>query len=496
MKIEKEHLDTHEASLTVELDAETVDKAMKAAARRISRQARIPGFRKGKAPYWRIVQAFGSEVVFEEAMEELSQDVYKSALDETGIEPYGPGSLESVEQEPVVLKYRVPLQPDVELGEYREIRIPFEEPEVTDEQLGEAMQNLRESRVIEEPVERPADWGDKVSLDIFVVTLEADQETLGEEEEIDASAIVLDRDGREEPFDFVIDEDRDLVPGFAEQLVGMEVGDEKTFIIEVDEDYEDESLAEERLFFEVEVMEIESRNLPELNDTFAADVTEGEYESLLDLRMEMRKQLQEQMERDAEEPYLDQIFEEILENSKILYPPVMVDEAIENEMNRLDMNLRQQGLTLEDFLRIRSMSREELGEEYREAAVRNLERSLVLGQVLEAEELEIPDEELRDEMKSALNIDVDPEQFGPQLMNSFRQNMLTQRVINRLLDIAKGKNPPKGPDPKPEKKEKVTSEHVATLDGMRDEMEAQQDEDDESDIFPGQRVEGGIVRID
>ncbi|MBN1284333.1 MAG: trigger factor [Anaerolineae bacterium] len=497
MNIEIEHLDTHEVRLKVQVDPETVDKAMKAAASAISRKARIPGFRKGKAPYWRIVQAFGADAVFEEALEDLGEDVYKAALDQAEIDPYGPGTLEDIKKDPLVLIYKIPLQPEVELGDYRAIRIPFEEPEVTDEMLEEAMQNLRESRVVTEPVERPVEWGDLVKLDLFGVVLEEDQETLEEDEEVDDRSILIDRDGAENPLEFVVDAERDLLPGFAAELVGLAVGDEKEFIIEVPEDYEDgEDLAGKRVFFEIECMEVNRRTLPELNDTFTADVTNGEYKTLLDLRIEMRKRLKGQLERDAEDPYVEQILDKILEDARLAYPPVMVDDAVEEEIERFDARLRQQGLTLEDFMRIRQLTREQIAEDYREPTEKGLKRALILGRMIEEEELgEVSEADVVAEFSEALDMPLDPKTLGPELLSSLRRNLLSQRAIKRLIDIAKGKDPAKGPDPEPEKKTKVSSEYVATLDDLRDEM-AQDEADDDHSLFPDQRVEGGIVRID
>jgi trigger factor len=493
MDISTEQLETHELKVTVELPTENVEKAMKSAARRISNKYRIPGFRKGKAPYWRILKAFGAEAVFEEALEDLSQDVYKKALDEIEVDPYGPGALVDVQQDPVRLVYQIPLQPSVELGDYRAVRLPFEEPEVTDEQLDEAMRELRESRVVTETVERAADWGDQVNLDIFGVRLQEGQETLDEDEEVEQENILIDQEGDEDPLEFILDAENDLLPGFAAEVVGLEAGSEKEFTLDLPEDYENEELAGRRVFFEVEVIEVLSRSLPELNDTFAADVTNGEHETLLEMRVEVRKQLKQVAVRQAEEPYIEEIFDKLIEDSTIAYPPVMVDDAVEDELRQFDARLRRQGLTLDDYLRIRQTTREEVGEDFRESAEENLKRSLILGKVVETEEISIEDEALQDEIRQAFSLGegFDTEKLGPQLLGSFRHSLLTQHGIERLVAIAKGEEPAKGPKPQPEKKEKVTSEHVATLDDLRDEMEEK-----EGRKPKGERVEGGIVRID
>jgi trigger factor len=183
--------------------------------------------------------------------------------------------------------------------------------------------------------------------------------------------------------------------------------------------------------------------------------------------------------------------DKIIEGATLAYPPVMVDDFVDREIERLDQSLRQRGLTLDDLLRIKKQSREELAEEHREPAEHNLKRALILGEVVDAEELE-PDEDDIDEQLKGIFGERAGEIEGT-LRNSFRQNMISNRAVKRVIDIGKGLEPAIGPDPKPKLEEKVSSEHVATLDDLRDEATKQ---DEEETLFPGQRVEGGIVRID
>jgi trigger factor len=489
MKVEQTHLDTHEAQLTVTLETEQVEKAMKAAARRLSRQARIPGFRKGKAPYWRVAQAFGENAIFEEALEHLTQDVYKEALDESELDPYGPGSLENVETDPVVLTFTVPLRPKVDLGDYRSVRLPYEMPEVTDEDVNNTLQSLREQRAVVEIVERPAQMGDQLVLDIFGALVPEGQETLDDEEAVPDEDVLVDEDS----MDFVLyeDPDRDLLPGFAANLVGMAAGDEKEFALEVSEDFENENLAGRTAFFEVTCEQVSSRTLPELNDTFAADLTDGEQETLLELRMEVRKRLETNAEDEANEPYFEELMEKVIEGATLAYPPMTVDDFVDREIERLDQNLRQRGLTLDDLLRIKKQTREDLAKEYREPAENNLKRALILGEVVDAEELEPNEDDIDEQLKELFGERAT--ELGAGFRDSFRQNMISNRAVKRVIDIGKGLEPAIGPDPKPKLEEKVSSEHVATLDDLRDEATKQ---DEEETLFPGQRVEGGIVRID
>jgi trigger factor len=177
LKIERQDLENRQVELQIEVAPDQLQSAMHAAARRLSRGTKIPGFRPGKAPYEVIVGKFGEEVIFEEALERLGQEIYRDALEEAEIEPYAPGSLEEViREDPLKLRYTVPLAPDVDLGEYREIRIPFEEAEVTDEAYEDAIEEIRQRQALIEPVERPAEETDLVIIDLSGELLDPDDE--------------------------------------------------------------------------------------------------------------------------------------------------------------------------------------------------------------------------------------------------------------------------------------------------------------------------------
>lgn len=503
MNVETERLDTQEAMLTVSVEAAELEKAKRRAAKRLAQRVNIPGFRKGKAPYARVLQLLGEGAIFEEALEDLGQQVYSEALDESGLNPYAPGTLENVETDPeLVLSFKVPLQPEIDLGNYREVRVPFEKPQVTDEAVKEVLEDLRVRRAIVEPVTRAANWGDVATLDLFGELLPEGQEAPDEEAEVAPENLLID----EEAFELVLDRERDFLPGFAEQIVGLSAGDDKTFTLDVPEDFENEQMRGRRAAFDVTVESVSARTLPTLNDTFAADVTDGKHETLLDLRMEVRRQLEEHAIHEAEGSYLDDVMEKVLEGAQLAYPPMMVEEYIDQMLDTMDQDLRQRGLTLEDYQRINGKTREELAADVAESAERRLRRALVLGKVVAEEELAPDDADLMaemDEMVEQLGGDLGLAWMGylnrsETARENFRLDVMTRRAVKRLIAIAKGENPPKGPSPRPRKGEKVHSEHVATLDDLRDEIEAAEgaQEEERGKLFPGERMEGGIVRID
>src|SRR5258708_15367255 len=223
-----------------------MDKAMQEAARRISREANIPGFRKGKAPYQVGLQRFGVRTVMSEAIEVLGNEVYKEALEESKIEPYAPASLEDMQTDSgVKLVFVVPKQPEVELGAYRDLRLPFAMDDVEDSAVTDAIKELQERRALVEPAARPAQFGDAVKLHITATITHPESEGHHDHDEHDEHEHAEGEEhehhegGHTDPYmDDDVDvtltdnEDKDeLMPGFSANIVDMSVGDEKTFTL-------------------------------------------------------------------------------------------------------------------------------------------------------------------------------------------------------------------------------------------------------------------------
>ena len=225
LKIDTEALEDRQVQITVEIPDERLQAAMRSTARRLSRETRIPGFRPGKAPYNIIINKFGEEIVFEEALDDLGKEIYRQALEEMELDPYGPGSLdEVVSRDPLVIRYTVPLSPEVDLGSYREIRIPWEPPQVTDDALEAVLEDIRQRRALIEPADRPAQLSD-------VVVLNISGELRDPPDERDAT--LLDNQGVE----VLVAEETDWpIPGIVEHLVGLEAGDERQFEYEFPEE--------------------------------------------------------------------------------------------------------------------------------------------------------------------------------------------------------------------------------------------------------------------
>ncbi|MBN1200295.1 MAG: trigger factor [Anaerolineae bacterium] len=496
MNIQTEHLENHTARLTVEVDPARLEQAMQQAARRISKRGRIPGFRPGKAPMNMVVSLYGHEYVLGEALEKIGNEIYREALEETEIEPYAPGNLEKIEDGGLKLVFIVPLLPTAELGDYRAIRVEFEEPEVTDKMVSDTMDVLRERQALVEEVDRPARMGDQLRLELFEVAYspdddlddveEDDEEITDTLDEIETGAADLDDEPGEEKTDDDLDddlddeeilihehgyelvlfddEDKEVFPGLSAEMVGLSAGDEKEFTLDIPGDYEDEEIAGETLRCMVRVEAVQSRTVPEWTDALVERISDGDFETILELRMDVRKKLEDVAQNVRDSEILDEALDELVEDATIQYPEEMVQEYIDEMLHEFDANLQRQGMTLADLLKITRREEASIREEFRERAVRRVERSLALGELVRLEQLDVSDEDLDgeiDRMSMALGGESQAAQFK-QFFNSDESRwnvagrLATNRAFDRLVAIAKGEDPPLGPIPELEPDEVVT----------------------------------------
>jgi trigger factor len=471
LKIEQQTLETCEVQLTVEVDKEQADKVKRAAAKRLAQKHNIPGFRKGKAPYEIVARHFGEATVWNEALDELGQGVYQAALDETKLDPYAPGSLVDVKLDPVVFTFNVPLKPEVNLGEYRSVRFGYTEPEVSEEALNEALENMRETQAVLEPVERPCQLGDVIKLDIKAVAVApvtakdesavATEETAKPEEAGDAVQVAeaASTEAPAEPPDpaeeFLMD-DKDVevlldakvewpMPGFAEKVIGMSVGDERHFELVFGDDFANEGLRGKTAKFDVKCNDVKLRTLPEWDDELAKSL--GDYESLADLRAKVGDNLRAIAKRRVDDEYGKAVVDTVVAGSTIKYPPVVLQQEVSGLVDDLDRRLREQRLTLEDYMKIQNQTMEKLREDLQPAANERLRRALVLSKVIEVEGVEVS----HDDIDERIALMVSP--FGPdadkylQVLNteqghrSVRLDLLSERAMQRLVAIAKGEAP-------------------------------------------------------
>ncbi|MFN2148753.1 MAG: trigger factor [Anaerolineales bacterium] len=434
MKIESKELEDRQVELTVEVPDDQLQRAMRAAARRLSKETKIPGFRPGKAPYEVMVSKFGEETIFEEALDDLGQEVYRAAIDEAELEPYAPGIFnEIVSREPLTLRFTVPLAPAIDLGDYRSLRVPYEVSQVTDEALEEAMEELRQRQALIEPADRPAQEGDVVVLDVFGELTDD-----GEEEDkrlVDTKGVSV-----------LVEEKTDFpVEGVFEHLKGLSAGEERSFDFTFPEDYQAEDLRGRTARFTLKCQEVKSRIVPDWSDDLAQSI--GEFESLLDLRVKLRESLQKQAERDAEGAYTDEVMEQLVKQASVSYPPTVLEEEVERMLRDLSVRLRSQNLSLEDYLKVESKSLDDLRKELEPDARERIARGLILGEIVDQEKLDVE----ADELENEINRIVEPlgSEGTQELKKAFQSDagrrrvaldLLTDKAVSRLLAIARGED--------------------------------------------------------
>ncbi len=478
VNVQTEHLENHTARLTVSIEPERLEKAMRQAARRISQKSRIPGFRPGKAPYEIVLNLFGREYILEEALEVLGQEVYLEALRISGIAPYSAGSLEEIRDEGHTLVFVVPKAPTVELGDYQSIRVEEGPVVVTDEHVDRLTEWLRQAQALVEPVERPAQVGDAVMLEHLVVTIvgedgdaarpatetqtaaestqeqPADQGAASGEEGSEEAA----REDHEEPDDgeavvehehnyqvILFDNEDDYYPGFTAQIVGMSAGDEKEFTLTIPEDFDEEKVAGKTLRFEVKVGQVNSRTVPEWSDELAKQIADGQVETILDLRMNVRKQLEDLGKDEAKREVFNQALDQLVAGATVQFPEEMIQDTLTDLLEEFERDrLAPEGMTLKDFLTITGRTEDDLRHMLRETAIARLKATLVLSAFAAREGIVVPPEEIEAE------IDRRSELFGEHAQ-AFRRllasevsrgeivtSLFSRYTTDRLVAIARG----------------------------------------------------------
>jgi len=439
LDIEIRELDDRQIEIQVNVPDDLLERALRSAARQLSKKTRIKGFRPGKAPYQVVLTHFGEEYVFEEAMERLSQDVYRQALDDSELEPYAPGSFdEIVSRDPLVLRYTVPLPPVVELGDYNAIRIPYEPASTSDEEVERSMDELRERRAIIEPKEGAVEKDDLVIVDIKAELAEIEE---------DEEAVLFDRKAME----IIASDESDWpMPNIAEHLIGMQSGDEKQVKHTFADDYPVESLRERKAVFHFVCQDVKTRELPEWDDEMAQSM--GEFETLEELRSKIMENLQTQAERSVDADYSSKIVDQLVEEATIAYPPILLEDELQQLMAEFEQQLAAQRLTLEDYIKVQQTSLEAIRADFEPQARTRLSRGLVLGKLVDVEELAVTQHDIDahlDEMAKAWNEDADRIREALNSEASRRRlevDLLTDKAIQFLMATAKGEDPRESKD--------------------------------------------------
>ena len=381
MSLQVENLEHNMAKLTIEVSAEDVEKALQQAYLKERKRISLPGFRKGKVPRQVIEKMYGPEVFYDEAANHMISEAYGKAYDECELEIASQPKVEIVQLEkgkPFIFTAEVAVKPEVTLGEYKGLKVDKVSAEVTDEEVDAEIEKERERNA------RTVDVTDRAVQD-------KDQITLDFEGFVDGTAF---EGGKGEDYPLTIGSGA-FIPGFEDQLIGAEIGKETEVKVTFPEEYQAKELAGKEAVFKCTVKTIKVKELPELDDEFASDVSE-EGETMEEYKAEVRGKLKERKEREAKEKKENQVVEQAVANAEIDLPEPMVDLQARQMADDFARRIMQQGMTLEQYFQFTGLSEEKMMEELKPQAEKRIRTRLVLEAIVAAENIEVSDERLEE----------------------------------------------------------------------------------------------------
>jgi len=427
LKFEKKELKDHQVELVAEITAERFETAKQTAARRISKNTKIAGFRPGKAPYDIIKRNFGEEAIEETAIDLLVNEIYPEVIKEAEIKPYGPGKLEDIESKnPPKFRFTVPLEPVVKLGDYSKIKQSYKLPPVTEEEINNVLTNLQLNYATAEPVERAAEKGDLVSAKITAVLVKPEQDQEAEILKGTPHQVVIGEETDEEQFPF---------KGFGDNLIGLKAGESKDFKHKYSKDSIYEKLRSKEANFSVTVESVKKLTKPDRDDEFAKTLG---IPSFTDLESSVKEQLETGKRNEYDNQYYDDLLDKVVKASEIKYPPQMLDDEIQDVLKNIEEDIAKQNLDLDTYLKLNQREKEEFIEkDVKPAAQKRLEHALVLDEVGRQEKIELDQTELQQEfsrsfmqMQSAPNFRDLQKEFTTKKLS----NMVVMQAATRLMN--------------------------------------------------------------
>lgn len=377
--IEKE---TSLAKVTVEITRAELEPALNKAYLKYRKDIMIPGFRKGKAPRMLIEATYGKHVFFEDAVEEMFGEVYKECVLSQDIKPVGRPSvtkMEIGEDDSVTLEITTDLYPAVTLGQYKGLEVEKIDVEVKSEEIADELDRMAQNVARITTVDRPAKLGDTAVIDF----------------EGFKDGVAFDG-GKAEGHELRLGSGS-FIPGFEEQVVDMTAGEEKDINVTFPEEYHAKELAGCPVVFKVKLHEVKQTVVPEINDEFAKDVSE--FDTLEELRADVEKRIREQKQSGIERAFENAALEKAAENMTAEIPESMVEEELERQMERMDYELRAQGASLEAYAQMMGGDMDLIKNSLRAGAVKSVKTNVMLEAVVEAEKIEVSDDECEEEYK-------------------------------------------------------------------------------------------------
>ena len=424
MKITQDEVVDNQTTLHIELEDADLAPYLDMGYRRIADRVAIPGFRRGKAPRRIVEQALGRDQLLSEVLDNMAYETTDKAIAQTELDAAGPPKIERLDiQDPVSIIAIVPLNPEVRLGDYRATRIDFDVEEVTEDQIADQLDRIRQSLGTWESVERPAQFNDLVTLTMRG-GVEGDDRMIWS---MGGQSMYLAENGTSP------------LPGFSAEIVGAETGGHLDFELDVPENYlRAPDAAGKRAQFSVDILEVLERTLPELNDEFAQGLPDG-FENLEALRTEVRNALKRAADERADAEYRDRVVAALVDDAELELPPVLVEREADRILGEQYGFLESNNIRWEDYLASVGRTEDEFRQEAESEAERRVARGLTLNRVAEIENVEAAEAEITERYNLMY--------AGARLKRSERRDrresvartLKIEKAVDALVSIAKGK---------------------------------------------------------
>ena len=425
MSLQVEKLEKNMAKLTIEVSAEDLEKAMQAAYQKAKGRITLPGFRKGKAPRKMIEQMYGKGIFLEDAANALIPEHYSTALEECDLEIVSQPEIDVTQAEPgkaFIFTAEVAVKPEVTLGEYKGVEVPKSETEVTDEDVEAELKKEQEKNSRTVTVEdRGAENGDITTIDF--------------EGFVDGEAF---EGGKGTDYPLTLGSGS-FIPGFEDQLVGAKAGDHVEVKVTFPEEYQAKELAGKEAVFQCDVKKIEAKELPELDDDFAKDVSE--FDTLAEYKEDVKKNLTEKKAEDARRAKEDAAVDKVIENAQMDIPEAMIETQTRQMLDDFARRMQSQGLSMEQYFQFTGQSVDKMMEDMKPQALKRIQTRLVLEKIAEVENIQPTEDEVNEEISKMaemykMEADKLKDLIGENEMEQMKKDMAVQKAVTLVADAA------------------------------------------------------------
>jgi len=423
MKIEKTEKN-NEVKLSFEVEAEKFEEAIQKVYEKSAKYFNIPGFRKGKAPYKIIEKQYGAQIFYEDAFNEVAAEVYEKELTEAGIEAVSRPEIDITQMEKgkdLIFTAIVQTKPEVKLGKYKGIELKKIEYTVEDKDIDHELSHMQERNARLVNVEdRAVETNDTTVIDF--------------EGFVDGVAF---EGGKAENHELVIGSNT-FIPGFEDQIIGMKIDEEKDINVTFPEEYFSKELAGKPAVFKVKLHEIKKKELPELDDEFAKDVSE--FDTMAELRASIKEKIEEENKNKAKYETEEEAIKTVCENVELEIPTGMIETETDNMVKDIEQRLAYQGLGLAQYLQMMNKTEADMRKEFEEQATRQVKTKLVLEAIVNAEKIEVSDDEVKaklEEMAETYGRKVEDLENNENLKKYMTESLKTEKAITFIVENAK-----------------------------------------------------------